>query len=343
MPSDRGPRPSLAGRPGPCQAAAGRGARALRDRRPAGPARPRVRAEPGACAAEAGRARRRARPAERAFAIDPRQPVACALWAHCLMEASAFAMPPLPAQPARRRGARPRLPLTLGRALQRRPAARGHRRRTSTRWRCDMTTPTVHYQLGMCFNDLGMKEEAAQCFQTALALGRPHELGVRAAAGVLRARGVPLGRRRARPGRAAAALAALPADAAVPTAPFAHVTLLDDPLEQLKAARAPRAHVAPGPARCPPRTRRRTTAASARGLRVGRLPHPCDQQPDGRDAGAPRSRALRGDAVLARPGRRQRHAPAHRGGVRALRRPARAEPDAIASASARTASTCWST
>ena len=45
-----------------------------------------------------------------------------------------------------------------------------------------LTDANTHYQLGLCLNDLSMKAEAAQCFQTALQLGvgAQHELGVRA-------------------------------------------------------------------------------------------------------------------------------------------------------------------
>jgi hypothetical protein len=45
---------------------------------------------------------------------------------------------------------------------------------------CRITHANTHYQLGLCLNDLAMKEEASQCFQTALAMGvGQHELGVR--------------------------------------------------------------------------------------------------------------------------------------------------------------------
>jgi predicted O-linked N-acetylglucosamine transferase (SPINDLY family) len=98
---------------------------------------------------------------------------------------------------------------------------------------------TLHYRLGLCFDDMQLREQAVQCFRTALMLDLgPLEVGVRDML-IFHDRQfchwheadsrVDLLRRSAR---------ALPEDAAVRTNPFAHATLLDDPQDLLRAARA---------------------------------------------------------------------------------------------------------
>jgi predicted O-linked N-acetylglucosamine transferase (SPINDLY family) len=130
----------------------------------------------------------------------------------------------------------------------------------------------VHYRLGLAFNDLGLKTEARECFRTALLLGLgPLEAGVRDllafysrevcdwrpdADGLDTAQALDAG------------LAALPADAALELNPFAHVTLLEDPLRQLHAVRINARHWAaiakpPLPPLPPP------SPAGAGRLRVG--------------------------------------------------------------------------
>lgn len=208
--------------------------------------------------------------AERAFRLNPRNAVACALWTHCLMERRRWteavkALRLLPADVARGHDYFE----TLGRALQfsgRAQEAIGAYFEVLSR---KMDIAPVHYQMGVCFNELGMKEEAAQCFHTALALGiGRHELGVRGLLSYFEREVCRWTSAQADLDALRAALHALPPDAAVPTTPFAHVTLLDDPHEQLLAARSASrllmTHADRLPA-LPPRT----PAQQAQRLRVG--------------------------------------------------------------------------
>lgn len=208
--------------------------------------------------------------AERAFRLEPRNTVACALWAHCLSERKRHAevvdaLRLLPADVPRGHDYHE----TLGRALQYsgRPQEAIAAYFDALALKLDL--PVVHYQLGVCFNDLGLKEEAAQCFQTALALGiGRHELGVRGLLSYFEREVCRWASAQADLAALRTALHALPAGTAVPTAPFAHVTLLDDPTEQLQAAACASRYLAKGieplPA-LPPRTE-----AERRGrIRVG--------------------------------------------------------------------------
>jgi predicted O-linked N-acetylglucosamine transferase (SPINDLY family) len=97
----------------------------------------------------------------------------------------------------------------------------------------------IHYRLGLAFNELKLKEEAAECFRTALLLGLgAKEAGVRDLL-VFYERDVCDWRRaQEHMPQMKDAIARLPANAAVLTNPFAHVTLADDPLQQLHAARS---------------------------------------------------------------------------------------------------------
>ncbi|MFT3817743.1 MAG: hypothetical protein QM750_08985 [Rubrivivax sp.] len=178
--------------------------------------------------------------AVRAFNLEPRNTVACALAARCLMDGKRF-----------RDAARVLLHLpedvprghdyhfTLARALQLGGQPREAVNAYMNALALAITDANTHYQLGLCLNELSMKEEASQCFQTALSMGvGANELGVRALLSYFEREACHWAG--AEQGLAALqrALDALPDDAAVTTAPFAHVTLLDDPAAQLKAARS---------------------------------------------------------------------------------------------------------
>lgn len=112
----------------------------------------------------------------------------------------------------------------------------------------------LHLGLGHAFNGLGLKLEAAECFRTALVLG----LGERQVAvqdllayyerEVCDWRGGDSQVRALRE-----CIARLPDDAAVETNPFVHVTLLDDPVEQLRAVRSCARYIANLVAPLPPR------------------------------------------------------------------------------------------
>lgn len=95
-----------------------------------------------------------------------------------------------------------------------------------------------HYRMGVSFYELGLKEEASECFRTGLVLG----LGLSAVHvhGMLAYAERESGRwpqAQLELSRLRDIIAQLPDDAAITTAPFAHVTLMDDALHQLKAAR----------------------------------------------------------------------------------------------------------
>jgi predicted O-linked N-acetylglucosamine transferase (SPINDLY family) len=187
-----------------------------------------------------------AQEAVRGYNLDPHSAVACALAAHCLMEGKRFrdaarCLQSLPADVERGHDYH----FTLGRALQFGGQPREAAGAYMNALACRITHANTHYQLGLCLNDLSMKEEASQCFQTALSMGvGEHELGVRALLAYFEREACNW--QGADEGLAAlkSALEALPDDAAVATAPFAHVTLLDDPAAQLKAARCLARHLA---------------------------------------------------------------------------------------------------
>ena len=105
-----------------------------------------------------------------------------------------------------------------------------------------VATPTVghlHYRLGLAFNDLGMKSEAAECFRTGLLLGLGSlEAGVRDLLAFYEREICDWRGGDTQVQALCESIQRLPDDAAVQNTPFAHVTLLDDPALQLKAARA---------------------------------------------------------------------------------------------------------
>jgi predicted O-linked N-acetylglucosamine transferase (SPINDLY family) len=108
--------------------------------------------------------------------------------------------------------------------------------------RAIVASPTVgplHYRLGLAFNDLGMKSEAAECFRTGLLLGLGSlEAGVRDLLAFYEREICDWRGGNTQVQALCESIERLPEDAAVQNTPFAHVTLLDDPALQLKAARA---------------------------------------------------------------------------------------------------------
>jgi protein O-GlcNAc transferase len=218
----------------------------------------------------AGRLAEAAAEALRAFELDTRSAVACALAAHCLMEAKRFreatqCLRRLDPQVERGHDYH----FTLARSLQ----LGGQPREAIVAFfdalAIKIDDANTHYQLGVCFNDLRMKEEASQCFQTALAMGvGEHELGVRGLLSYFEREACNWHGAAEALAQLRAAVHALPADAAIATAPFAHVTLFDDPMEQLVAARSLARHLAQGAT--PPKARRRSDwAPGRRRMRIG--------------------------------------------------------------------------
>ncbi|MFM7531278.1 MAG: hypothetical protein ACKO5J_02065 [Rubrivivax sp.] len=105
-----------------------------------------------------------------------------------------------------------------------------------------VATPAVgplHYRLGLAFNDLGMKSEAAECFRTGLLLGLGSlEAGTRDLLAFYEREICDWRGGDTQVRALCESIERLPEDAAEQNTPFAHVTLLDDPALQLKAARA---------------------------------------------------------------------------------------------------------
>jgi predicted O-linked N-acetylglucosamine transferase (SPINDLY family) len=182
----------------------------------------------------------------RALSVDPRNTIACALAAHCQMETQRYAdvVATLRSLPDGVELDHDYFEL-LARALQ----YGGHPREAIPVY-CEalarrIDASTVHYQLGLCFNEVGMKEEAAECFKTALTLGiGNHEVGVRGLLSYFEREVCRWTSADADLAALRTALRSLPDDAAIPTTPFAHVTLLGDPHEQLRSARSAARHLA---------------------------------------------------------------------------------------------------
>ncbi|MED5619774.1 O-linked N-acetylglucosamine transferase, SPINDLY family protein [Ideonella sp. BN130291] len=217
-----------------------------------------------------GRMAEATREAERAFRLDPRSTLACALWAHCLSEQKrhaevVMALKLLPADVPRDYDYYDTLARGLQYSGQTQEAIATYFEALAIR----MDLPTVHYQLGVCFNDIGMKEEAAECFHTALALGiGKHELGVRGLLSYFEREVCRWRQAQVDLDALLTALHALPPDAAAPTTPFAHVTLFDSPEDQLLAARSASRLLAQGVQPLPP-LKPRTAAEQQRRLRIG--------------------------------------------------------------------------
>jgi predicted O-linked N-acetylglucosamine transferase (SPINDLY family) len=210
--------------------------------------------------------------ARRAFEMDRANALACGFWAHCLegqgrhaevVQALQSLDPATPRDVDHHQA--------LGRALQ---ALRRPREAIAAYFDAlalKMDIANVHYQVGVCFNDLDMKEEASECFKTALVLDIGlHELGVRGLLAFFEREVCRWDDAEADLSHLVEAVRALPDDAAAPTTPFAQVTLLDDPRDQLRAAKVAARHLSRGivplPALAP-----RNAAERAGRIRVGYL------------------------------------------------------------------------
>lgn len=96
----------------------------------------------------------------------------------------------------------------------------------------------THYNLGLCFYEMGLKEEACECYRTGLLLGLEehtlHALGMLTFAERENCQWVEAAEHLCKLNEV---VDRLPANVAVQATMFAHVTLSDDPMRQLKAAR----------------------------------------------------------------------------------------------------------
>ncbi|MFZ4650237.1 MAG: tetratricopeptide repeat protein [Rubrivivax sp.] len=179
------------------------------------------------------------RAAERASLLEPANPIALGLRANCLASLNRHeqlvellqALPPerLDKSLAQMLGEAQAL---LGRPLEAVTAlmhAISH----------DLTVAGLHFRLGLCFNDLQMKREAAECLRTALVLGVGRdEVAVKDLLCYYEREACEWKGGNTQLDTLVQTAEALPEDAAVPTNPFAYVTLVDSPQAQLKSARS---------------------------------------------------------------------------------------------------------
>lgn len=95
-----------------------------------------------------------------------------------------------------------------------------------------------HYRMGISFYELELKEEASECFRTGLVLGLgPNALHVHGMLAYAERENCRWQQAAEQEAQLRNLVAAAPDNARIITAPFAHVTLSDDPLHQLKACR----------------------------------------------------------------------------------------------------------
>lgn len=103
----------------------------------------------------------------------------------------------------------------------------------------DLAVPVLHFRLGMSFNELQMKREAAECLRTALALGLgADEVSVRDLLCYYERETCDWQGGNTQLDTLVRTVEALPEGAALATNPFAYVTLVDSPEAQLKSARS---------------------------------------------------------------------------------------------------------
>jgi predicted O-linked N-acetylglucosamine transferase (SPINDLY family) len=226
---------------------------------------------------KAGQSDRAARRARAIRAAQPRTAMAYALESHALIglgraEEAVACLRAMPADVARDSNHHVSLAVALQGCRRHDEAIRSFMDALALK----IDEPTTHFRLGMSFRDLGMKAEAAECLRTAVVLGL--DSSDLAARGLL----AFLEREACRWAGADEVMAslrpdvvALPAGAAVEVTAFAHAVLVDDPREQLKAARHYALHVALGYPPMPRRVARRQD----RRLRIGYLSADFHQHP----------------------------------------------------------------
>jgi predicted O-linked N-acetylglucosamine transferase (SPINDLY family) len=112
----------------------------------------------------------------------------------------------------------------------------------------------LNHWLGIAFAELGLKAQAIDCLKTALCLDLgPMEAGVRDLLAYYERQVCNWTAAEEQIRGLTHAIDSMPPDAAVCLSPFTHVTLLDDPALQLRAARAHARHLQSGVAALPPR------------------------------------------------------------------------------------------
>jgi predicted O-linked N-acetylglucosamine transferase (SPINDLY family) len=209
--------------------------------------------------------------AHRAFALDPMNRVACELAVECLMQMNRCAealqtLHSLSPQIPRDAAFHGKVGLALRRMGKLREAVAAFFESLSLQ----PDYAPMHHNLGLCFADLDMKQEAAQCFETALLLGvGTLEMAARGLACFYERSACQWKEADANLAALSKALRELPSDTRVATTPFAHAVLSADRGDQLLAARSFARHmefaIEPLPAR------RSDWTHEGRRLRVGYL------------------------------------------------------------------------
>jgi predicted O-linked N-acetylglucosamine transferase (SPINDLY family) len=178
--------------------------------------------------------------AQRAFKLDPTSRVACELAGECLMRQHRFGeavatLRRLPADVARDHSYHAMLGLALHRMGNPREAISAFF--DSLAKKPDYAQ--MHHNLGLCFGDLDLKQEAAQCFNTALWLCVGDlELSTRGLSCYYERGSCHWKDSDANLAALEAALQALPDNARIATTPFAHTVLSKSRADQLRAARS---------------------------------------------------------------------------------------------------------
>jgi predicted O-linked N-acetylglucosamine transferase (SPINDLY family) len=218
---------------------------------------------------EAGRPVDAVRRARAVRAAEPRLALACTLESHALLglgqpEAAVDTLCALPADVPRDHDYQVSLAVSLQRAGRYREAVKAFLDALALK----MDDALSHYRLGMCFKELAMKAEAAECVRTAVLLGLgSSDLAARGQLVFLEREACHWAAADEAMAGLRAAVRASPADEAVETSPFPHAVFIDDPLEILKVARHYALHAL---ARSQPLPRRAAKAREGR-LRIGYL------------------------------------------------------------------------
>ena len=218
---------------------------------------------------EAGRPADAVRRARAIRTVEPRLALACTLESHALLgmgqaEAAIASLRALPDDVPRDYDHHVSLAVSMQRAGRYADAIKPFFDALALK----MDDALSHYRLGMCFKELAMKAEAAECVRTAVLLGLgSSDLAARGqlvflereACHWVAADEAMVGLR--------AAVAAVPDGTPMETSPFPHAVFVDDPIEILKVARHYALHTF---ARARPLPRRAAKARDSR-LRIGYL------------------------------------------------------------------------
>ncbi|HEX4233428.1 MAG TPA: hypothetical protein VH041_03915 [Caldimonas sp.] len=226
---------------------------------------------------KAGQSDRAARRARAIRAAQPRTAVAYALESHALLgldraEEAVACLQAMPADVPRDSNHHVSLAVALQSCRRHEEAIRSFLDALALK----LDEAITHFRLGMSFKEMGMKAEAAECVRTAIVLGLgSSDLSARGQLAFLEREACQWAAADEVMATLRPAVARLPADAAVEVSAFSYAVLVNDPSEQLKAARHYALHVARGYAPLPRRAARRHDGR----LRIGYLSADFHQHP----------------------------------------------------------------